>query len=226
MKKILIFLPIIGVALVFMLWKKATTEQEQLSVADATNERSEVQSTNTIANAATNDSKAAPQTGFYGTNLAIVEPRSGDPSAMKRREAADLLYLEAVVALDVRDGIDQEVREKEMQMRKVADTFQVGMPIRLITEQLGGPSVIQTNIAYYPITTEEYARGVRQQQYVQSIDFYYSPREELKLDGRNGAGFQNLLLRLDPDYQLVSWQWHRPTVFINGQSGMWYKPRD
>ncbi len=225
MKKILMILAILAVALGFMLWKKATPEQTPLGTADGDPERPEAQSINLMLKAENRVSEAQTQEGFYGTNLSINESPAGDPAAMERRRAADLLYLESVVALDVRDGVNQEVREKERQMRQMSEIFWKGMPLRQITERLGGPSVIQTNITYSMVTTEDYAHGIRHQQYVQSIDFYYSPREGLKFIGRNGTGNQDLFLRLDTNVQLVSWKWQRPRAFLNGESGMWYKPR-
>lgn len=225
MKKILMILVILSVALGLMLWRKAKPEQKPLSAVDAAPERPKVQSTNLVLNAETNVSQAPTEAASDGPSPITWQPPAGDRVFMEQRRAADLLYLESIVALDVRDGINQEVREKERQMRQVSETFRKGMPLRLITERLGGPYAIQTNIMYNLITTANYERGVRHKEYIQNVDFYYSPREGLRFDGHNGAGNQNLLLRLDTNYQLVAWQWHRPTVFMSSESGMWYKPR-
>ena len=99
------------------------------------------------------------------------------------------------------------------------------MSLRQVTEVLGGPSAIQTNVLYNMVSTDDYERGVRHQQRIEGFDFYYSPDEGLKFDGHNGAGYQNLLLRLDSNYQLLAWQWHRPIGFMHDRSSVWYKPK-
>lgn len=122
----------------------------------------------------------------------------------------------SIMARDFLDGINQQVRDREEELRRRTESLRAGLPATGVRELLGSPQTVRASYQTNHYVGQRNISLDEQFTVGQETYYTYSPREGLPFDGRNGQGYDVLCLKFDPKGNLLIWQWERPHVLIGG----------
>ena len=123
-----------------------------------------------------------------------------------------LTNTDEVMAKDMADGINGDVRFKESVLRQAAAQLQPAMAPTQVIAVLGRPDTAKRLVFH---GTEHQWDGTpipAESEEARNVCFGYWPRVGVPFDGRNGQGYQVLYVRFDAAGLVAKWEWTPPTI--------------
>jgi hypothetical protein len=157
--------------------------------------------------------------------MGATKQETGEQTRAMPLSAAELAAVhearsvEEVIAMDVADGINAEVREKEALLRKRAENLLAGLSPHQAIEFMGLPDTAKKWVVEGDQAKPVDLLSSDEYWHVASGYFGYWPRVGVPFNGKNGQGYHVLYLWFDANGQLASWQWKRPVIDFMGGVG-------
>lgn len=155
------------------------------------------------------------------TNVIVSEHGVPGPVCMNVQDylaelKAKEMRIAKVIQNDVRDGINSQVRNRELEMRRLVDQFHSGMSKQEVISRIGPPHTTHKVVSQGKLTTITRTYEFSETAPESTSIFTYWPRVGVPFDGRNGQGYWIVHLHFGTNQLLDNWSWSEPAYVLSG----------